>query len=65
MGGERMSIAPCQVCGGTGFIDAPADDRTTLQPQGEPATGESGADDSPAEKIPCPVCSGSGANTGV
>jgi hypothetical protein len=60
-----MSIAPCQVCGGTGFINAPIDDRTTPQQEGEQATFDGAADEAGIEKIPCPVCSGSGANTGV
>ena len=60
-----MSIAPCQVCGGTGFVDDPEAAGVT------PRT----ADDAPAAderrrggempQMPCPVCSGSGSNTGL
>jgi hypothetical protein len=60
-----MSIAPCQVCGGTGFIDAPAPDRESAPQVAErPPIGDQ-EESTQVEKIPCPVCAGSGSNTGV
>lgn len=60
-----MSIAPCQVCGGTGFIDAPQEaGETQVAPPNPSEAGEYGRPDE-MPKIPCPVCSGSGSNTGV
>jgi RecJ-like exonuclease len=59
-----MSVAPCQVCGGAGFIDAPAPD-TDAAGQNEERLAESGLEPAHVEKIPCPICSASGNNTGL
>jgi RecJ-like exonuclease len=60
-----MSLAPCQVCGGTGFIDAPAPDGGAARQSEEPLDDEELREPAQGEKIPCPICAGSGNNTGV
>ena len=60
-----MSIAPCQVCGGTGFIDAPQETgESHVAPPKLSESGEYGRSEA-MPKVPCPVCAGSGSNTGV
>lgn len=60
-----MSIEPCQICGGTGFIDAPPEPGEPPRPPHDPS--QAGVYQRPEEmqKIPCPICSGSGTSAGL
>jgi len=60
-----MSTAPCQVCGGTGFVDVqPAAGEPPRQPSEPNKAGENRPSE-PPQKMPCPACSGSGVSSGV
>jgi RecJ-like exonuclease len=60
-----MSLAPCQVCGGTGFIDAPAPNPDSVEQDDEQLVDDALREPALGDKIPCPVCAGSGSNTGL
>lgn len=60
-----MSIAPCQVCGGAGFVDAPLEASPQPERTVDVREGDENRQSSPTEKVPCPMCGGSGNNTGV
>jgi hypothetical protein len=64
-----MSIEPCQICNGTGFIQVPIS-ATELPPAGvlqnpphDPK--QAGVQPQPTEEVPCPTCSGSGVSGGL
>jgi hypothetical protein len=60
-----MSVAPCQVCGGTGFVDAPAPDPNAGREDDEQLADDGLSEPAQGEKIPCPICAASGNNTGL
>jgi len=59
-----MSMAPCQVCGGTGFIDervdvqSPTDEERELDPHADAGHFE-------RAKVPCPICSAAGTSAAL
>jgi hypothetical protein len=67
-----MSIEPCQICGGTGFMlrplpippdwIPPAD---YLPPEPRPYDPKEGPVPEGMESVPCPSCSGSGVSAGL
>jgi len=66
-----MSIEPCQICGGTGFIKVPVEPGESspagVSPNLPPDPSQAGAGQEPQafEEVPCPSCSGSGVSAGL